>query len=149
MRTQISFKRGAPFSKEHYHGTTKIDWARHLTAYESSGLKLSDYCAEAGLSPTTFKYHRYKRPKREQGEEAIEQPINGVRCVAAGLFLTLCISVSCKPSFLKNRQLSEKDAADSSTEIPDLDSLMQNARENLPLVSCYGGFRYGHGIIFF
>lgn len=47
----------------------KIDWARHLEAFESSGLKLNDYCVEAGLNPDTFRYHRYKKPKREREEE--------------------------------------------------------------------------------
>ena len=51
----------------------KIDWARHLSAYESSGLKLDDYCAEAGINPTTFKYHRYKKTKREDPQEDFQE----------------------------------------------------------------------------
>ena len=51
----------------------KIDWVRHLTAFESSGLKLNDYCSEAGISPDTFRYHRYKKPKRQQEEEALQE----------------------------------------------------------------------------
>lgn len=51
----------------------RIDWARHLTAYESSGLKLNEYCSEAGLNPGTFKYYRYKKPKREQQEEVFQE----------------------------------------------------------------------------
>lgn len=54
----------------------KTDWAHHLTAYDSSGLKLNEYCQEAGINPDTFRYHLYKKPKRKQeAEEEIFQEL--------------------------------------------------------------------------
>jgi len=39
----------------------KVDWLHHLAQYRASSQSPAEYCASAGLSLSTFRYHLYKK----------------------------------------------------------------------------------------
>ena len=57
----------------------QTDWQHHIAAFRAGKQSLSQYCAEAGIKPSTFHYHLYKssKPKRRRQQafkEFVVQP---------------------------------------------------------------------------
>jgi hypothetical protein len=49
----------------------KIDWAHHISTFESSGMTVAEYCQNAGIKLSTFQTNRYRL---RQAESETEEP---------------------------------------------------------------------------